>query len=775
MMASGEEPDGPLLSGFNFLLCLSSSEAESEIKSLITSNGGTVLNYLIDMVTHVIADSPDHPDVQEALEIYEKTILKPEWVKLSLASKTLLPVHGFSPLKTQLFSSVVVCPSSLTLDDTEIIWAIVTYFGGSFQSSLDAHVTHLVTTTPSGLKYTESLKHPDKIKIVTPDWVTDSAKNKNLCDEELYHPSLLILPNSEPENGPRPATDQVTLPLLKSSCEGSLVICPGKMTSSVAGNVTSCLVSSASSSSLTVKSAVSTGTASVESRVQPIYVTSSGNSISISPVVSSVVTGTSISSSPMQATSVVTHPVRFVALQAAPGSTGVRLMQWHQQPRQANLLQATTCQNPNQQQQIVQQQHQQQHHQQQQHQHQHQQHHHQHQHHQQQQHQQQQQQLAQAGQQQRPTNQVILQQRIQPPVHALSAQINNQRLVIPGGSVTMQRQQNPCHVQQSPVVNQANVQQQQAAAPGTSFGPVQVFMRSGTLQRPIQIAEQTMIARLPQVRMSPGPQTIIGPINQIQGHRHPVQMQGQQLFYIKQPQTMINQPQQQQSQQQQQQQQPQPQPQQQQQQQMLQQQQQQQQPPQQQQFYQQQASQPQMQQMAKYQQTPQGPVQMQQSGQPQYMIQQPNQTNAQFYQSQPNQQVQFAQQAQQKQYQFHQSVQGQQVTHPNQFVAQNSRPQMMQPQQQQPQQQIQVTSGQGWQGQPQMHPQQPVQRQIQPGQQMMPIQQGQPQIRQTIPSAQFRGLSPQTRFGLPQSQVSLLTFIASTHSFRIIPTLVELN
>lgn len=32
---------------------------------------------------------------------------------------------------------------------------------------------------------------------VTPDWVLESVKNKSRCDEELFHPSLLILEKKE--------------------------------------------------------------------------------------------------------------------------------------------------------------------------------------------------------------------------------------------------------------------------------------------------------------------------------------------------------------------------------------------------------------------------------------------------------------------------------------------------------------------------------------------------------------------------------------------------
>lgn len=189
--------NGRLFSGLKFYIRLSSDAEYDIMKSLITSNGGNVINYLIDMVTHVISDLPEHPDVQQAIDIFEKIVVKPAWITLSLARQTRLPVEEFSPVRPKLFASVVVCPSSLAAEDVETIWAIVTYFGGSFKAALDSSVTHLVVAGPSGRKYTEALKHPNKIKVVTPDWVTDSVKNMSLCDEGIYHPSLLIVPKAE--------------------------------------------------------------------------------------------------------------------------------------------------------------------------------------------------------------------------------------------------------------------------------------------------------------------------------------------------------------------------------------------------------------------------------------------------------------------------------------------------------------------------------------------------------------------------------------------------
>lgn len=46
------------------------------------------------------------------------------------------------------------------------------------------------------MKYTTAMKNVNRIKIVTPDWVYDSAKAKKKLDEERYHPKLLLMPSS---------------------------------------------------------------------------------------------------------------------------------------------------------------------------------------------------------------------------------------------------------------------------------------------------------------------------------------------------------------------------------------------------------------------------------------------------------------------------------------------------------------------------------------------------------------------------------------------------
>ncbi len=108
---------------------------------------------------------------------------------------TNIRTAGFSPFKNQLFSNIIACPSNISGADVQSLWAMITYYGGSFQLQLESNCTHLISTKPEGLKYEKAIETNEKIKIVTPDWVIDSVKNKSLCDEDLYHPRLLIFNN----------------------------------------------------------------------------------------------------------------------------------------------------------------------------------------------------------------------------------------------------------------------------------------------------------------------------------------------------------------------------------------------------------------------------------------------------------------------------------------------------------------------------------------------------------------------------------------------------
>lgn len=172
-----------------------------EVQRILNAGGAKKDTYLSEMVSHVIADDVDNDEYSEARELFELPVVTSSWVLLSVKAERQLAKERFAP-EDLVFSGVVACFTQVQEEDMKEIWAAIVYNGGYIQRKLDNHVTHLITAATSGLKYETAMKYPDKIKIVTPDWVTDSLSKKAKQDESIYHPRLIVHP--EPEAVPPP-------------------------------------------------------------------------------------------------------------------------------------------------------------------------------------------------------------------------------------------------------------------------------------------------------------------------------------------------------------------------------------------------------------------------------------------------------------------------------------------------------------------------------------------------------------------------------------------
>ena len=119
------------------------------IEEMLNVGGAKKDRYGIsEMITHVIADIDDDDEVTEAKDLYELAVVKHSWVVMSVQCGSLLPTALFDPdKKNMFFSQVVVCPSQLSANDAKVIWAMVTRHGGTYQTTLNKHVTHLVTAS----------------------------------------------------------------------------------------------------------------------------------------------------------------------------------------------------------------------------------------------------------------------------------------------------------------------------------------------------------------------------------------------------------------------------------------------------------------------------------------------------------------------------------------------------------------------------------------------------------------------------------------------------
>ncbi|KAJ4936581.1 hypothetical protein JOQ06_001170 [Pogonophryne albipinna] len=174
-------------------------DIDEKVVQLLKAGKGKEVSYNA-LATHIIAEDGDNPEVGESREVFDLPVVKPSWVILSVRCGDLLPVTGFSPESGQIFFGVTACLPRLP-DDLNAFWAYITFYGGACQLNLNKKVTHLVVKEPKGAKFECALKHPG-IKIVTPDWITHSVKEKIRKDELLYHPRLTYIEPEEEDSEP---------------------------------------------------------------------------------------------------------------------------------------------------------------------------------------------------------------------------------------------------------------------------------------------------------------------------------------------------------------------------------------------------------------------------------------------------------------------------------------------------------------------------------------------------------------------------------------------
>ncbi|PNI35964.1 PAXIP1 isoform 10, partial [Pan troglodytes] len=114
------------------------------------------------LASHIISEDGDNPEVGEAREVFDLPVVK------------------------------------VSSEDRSALWALVTFYGGDCQLTLNKKCTHLIVPEPKGEKYECALKRAS-IKIVTPDWVLDCISEKTKKDEAFYHPRLIIYEEEEEE------------------------------------------------------------------------------------------------------------------------------------------------------------------------------------------------------------------------------------------------------------------------------------------------------------------------------------------------------------------------------------------------------------------------------------------------------------------------------------------------------------------------------------------------------------------------------------------------
>lgn len=120
-------------------------------------------------ITHIISITSDFPNYELAIDAL-KTVVRPEWVKASLAKRKLANPRPYSPDPRLYFTSVVVCCADLPLGDEDAIYGGVLSMGGLHSKSVSKMVTHIVALTLNSEKCKMALAKNLSCKIVLPHW-----------------------------------------------------------------------------------------------------------------------------------------------------------------------------------------------------------------------------------------------------------------------------------------------------------------------------------------------------------------------------------------------------------------------------------------------------------------------------------------------------------------------------------------------------------------------------------------------------------------------------
>lgn len=168
-----------------------------QVLDLLKEGGAEHMKYFSEYVTHLICgDEAEETDITDANDLYEIPALTIKWIYMCCKLKRLVNTKPYLYNTTKLFSNLTFTFSEIR-EDKVILWALITYNGGSVQTNLTNKSTHLITGSTSSSKYLKAQSlGPDIIKIVTPDWVVQSIKNGSLADSELFQPRLILWPKS---------------------------------------------------------------------------------------------------------------------------------------------------------------------------------------------------------------------------------------------------------------------------------------------------------------------------------------------------------------------------------------------------------------------------------------------------------------------------------------------------------------------------------------------------------------------------------------------------
>lgn len=178
-------------------------------------------SYLSTAVTHCFGGHDfDEVELREASDLHEIPVLRPDWITQSVLCKTLLPFSAFGLIHPkQIFSGLKISTSGLSSHDLKCLWSLIVSCGGRFDCELKSDSTHLLVAcrdASGSKKYQASLSRQNRIKIVTPDWVTECLRKGQLICAEDFHPRLLI-DQAVPTPSATPITSLPPTPILSTA------------------------------------------------------------------------------------------------------------------------------------------------------------------------------------------------------------------------------------------------------------------------------------------------------------------------------------------------------------------------------------------------------------------------------------------------------------------------------------------------------------------------------------------------------------------------------
>ena len=180
---------GDLFSSVKYFL---TGRVKESVQECLHRAGARKSYYLSPFTTHLLVGEDGNPeDISEAEDMLDVRAVDQDWVLASAYAGALLPLEGFRVDK-RLFSGLTVhLGPGLTQTDRAKLWTMLTWNGGSVASRLGETVTHLVTSIEE--------EEREGLVTVTPNWVVESVKHRELQDTNSQEFRQFILAQTEEE------------------------------------------------------------------------------------------------------------------------------------------------------------------------------------------------------------------------------------------------------------------------------------------------------------------------------------------------------------------------------------------------------------------------------------------------------------------------------------------------------------------------------------------------------------------------------------------------